>query len=96
MGPLWLINILISLMIVTGLLYSLRNYLLTRKYARTKFTNALVALTSVFLIQHLYAAYVFYMMSVSYSEEMHIATPLLMLNVIGFAGFTIFIYLSRT
>lgn len=95
MGPFWLINILISLMIVVGLFYSLRNYLLTRKYARTKFTNALVALTTVFLVQHLYAAYVFYMMSLAFTEDMHIATPLLMLNVIGFAGFTIFIYLSR-
>ncbi|MCS6783634.1 MAG: hypothetical protein RMI43_01005 [Candidatus Caldarchaeum sp.] len=95
MGPFWLTNIVISLMIVIGLLYSLRNYLLTRKYARTKFTNALVALTAVFLVQHLYAAYVFYMMSLSLSEHVHIATPLLMLNIIGFAGFTIFIYLSR-
>ncbi|MDW8084289.1 MAG: hypothetical protein RMI49_03725 [Candidatus Caldarchaeum sp.] len=95
MGPFWLTNILISLLIVAGLLYSLRNYLLTRKYARTKFTNALVALTAVFLVQHLYAAYVFYMMALSFTEDAHIATPLLMLNLIGFAGFTIFIYLSR-
>lgn len=95
MGPFWLTNILISLLIVAGLLYSLRNYLLTRKYARTKFTNALVALTAVFLVQHLYAAYMFYMMSQSFTEDAHIATPLLMLNLIGFAGFTIFIYLSR-
>lgn len=95
MGPFWLMNILISLMIVAGLLYSLRNYLLTRKYARTKFTNALVALTAVFLLQHFYAAYIFYMMSLSLAEEMRVATPLLMLNLIGFAGFAIFVYLSR-
>jgi len=94
MGPLWLINIFISLMIVAGLLYSLRNYLITRKLARTKFTNALVALTTIFLIQNMYAAYMFYMLS--WSESTEVAYPLLMLNVLGLAGFSIFVYLSRT
>ncbi|MEM2237445.1 MAG: hypothetical protein QXR26_02370 [Candidatus Caldarchaeum sp.] len=93
MGPLWLTNILISVMIVLGLLYSLRNYLLTRKLARTKFTNALVALTFIFLLQNMYAAYVFYMLS--WSESTEIAYPLLMLNLLGLAGFSIFVYLSR-
>ncbi len=94
MGPLWLTNILISIMIALGLLYSLRNYLLTRRLARTKFTNALVALTIVFLVQNMYAAYMFYMLS--WSGDAEIAYPLLMLNLLGLAGFSIFIYLSRT
>ncbi|MCS6770112.1 MAG: hypothetical protein NZ570_06735 [Candidatus Caldarchaeum sp.] len=93
MGPLWLTNILISLMIVLALLYSLRNYILTRRLARTKFTNALVALTAIFLLQHMYAAYMFYMLS--WSERAEIAYPLLMLNLLGLAGFSIFVYLSR-
>ncbi|MEM1945740.1 MAG: hypothetical protein QW614_03795 [Candidatus Caldarchaeum sp.] len=93
MGPLWLTNIVISILIVIGLLYSLRNYLLTRRLARTKFTNSLVALTAIFLIQNMYAAYMFYMLS--WSERPEIAYPLLMLNILGLAGFSIFIYLSR-
>jgi len=94
MGPLWLINIVISLMIVAGLLYSLRNYLLTRRLARTKFTNALVALTTIFILQNLYSAYVFYMLS--WSDSPNIAYPLLVLNLIAMAGFGIFVYLSKT
>jgi hypothetical protein len=94
MGPLWLTNIIISLMIVSALLYSLRNYLLTRKLARTKFTNALVALTVIFILQNLYSAYMFYMLSWSYGSN--IAYPLLILNLIAMAGFGIFVYLSKT
>ncbi|MEM0383867.1 MAG: hypothetical protein QXX19_01765 [Candidatus Caldarchaeum sp.] len=93
MGPLWLTNIIISIMIILALMYSLRNYLLTRRLARTKFTNALVALTAIFLLQHMYAAYMFYVLS--WSEGTEIAYPLLMLNLLGFAGFSIFVYLSR-
>ncbi len=93
MEPLWLTNIIISVMIVIGLLYSLRNYLLTRKLARTKFTNALVALTAIFLMQHIYAAYMFY--ALSWRGGTEIAYPLLMLNLLGLAGFGIFVYLSR-
>ncbi len=94
MGPLWLTNIIISLMIVSALLYSLRNYLLTRKLARTKFTNALVALTLIFILQNLYSAYMFYMLS--WSDGPDIAYPLLILNLIAMAGFGIFVYLSKT
>jgi hypothetical protein len=94
MGPLWIMNITISVLIVAGLLYSLRAYLITRKVARTKFTNALVALTGIFLIQNVYAAYMFYRLAWETSSE--VASPLLILNLIGFAGFTVFFYLSRT
>jgi hypothetical protein len=94
MGPLWLTNIIISLMIVSALLYSLRNYLLTRKLTRTKFTNALVALTVIFILQNLYSAYMFYMLS--WSDGSNIAYPLLILNLIAMAGFGIFVYLSKT
>ncbi len=94
MGLHWIINITISLLIVTGLLYSLRSYLITRKVARTKFTNALVALTCIFLIQHIYAAYMFYHMAWEATSE--IASPLLILNLIGLAGFMVFFYLSHT
>ncbi|MEM0481426.1 MAG: hypothetical protein QXM16_00845 [Nitrososphaerota archaeon] len=93
MGPLWITNIVVSIMIVLGLLYSLRNYLITRRLARTKFTNALVALTAIFLLQNVYAAYMFYVLSWSYDVE--IAYPLLMLNLLGLAGFSIFVYLSH-
>ena len=94
MGLHWIINITISLLIVAGLLYSLRSYLITRKVARTKFTNALVALTGIFLVQHIYAAYMFYKMAWEVSSEM--APPLLILNLIGLAGFMVFFYLSHT
>lgn len=87
-------NITISMLIVAGLLYSLRSYLITRRLARTKFTNALVALTCIFLVQHVYAAYVFYRMAWETTSEM--APPLLILNLIGLAGFTVFFYLSHT
>lgn len=93
MEPLWITNIVISIMIVFGLLYSLRNYLITRRLARSKFINALVALTAIFILQNIYAAYMFYMLSWSY--DVGIAYPLLMLNLLGLAGFSIFVYLSR-
>jgi integral membrane sensor domain MASE1 len=94
MGPLWIMNIAISVLIVAALLYSLRAYLITRRIARTKFTNALVALTGIFLLQNIYAAYMFYRMA--WESPSDIAPPLLILNLIGFAGFTVFFYLSRT
>jgi len=92
MGPLWLMNIAVSLLIAGALFFALKTYVLTRRFVRSRFTNALIALTSIFLMQNVYAAYVFYLMAWEYSADL--AYPLLILNLLGLAGFSIFVYVA--
>ncbi|MDJ0270693.1 MAG: hypothetical protein NXY59_09175 [Aigarchaeota archaeon] len=93
MGPLWVMNIVVSLLIAFALLYVFKTYMLTRRIVRSRFVNSLLALTGIFLVQNVYAAYIFYSMAWDYSADL--AYPLLILNLLGLAGFSIFVYLVR-
>jgi len=86
-------NIVVSLLIAAALLFALKAYVLTRSFVRSRFANALVILTGIFLVQNIYAAYMFYRMMWEFSAD--VAYPLLILNILGLAGFAVFFYVAR-
>ena len=93
MGPLWIINITISLLIIVALLYVLKTYVYTRSIVRSRLINALIIFTIVFIMQNLFAVYLYFSMAEEYSADM--AYQLLILNLLGLTGFTIFAYVAR-
>ncbi|HIQ29520.1 MAG TPA: hypothetical protein EYH45_03045 [Candidatus Caldiarchaeum subterraneum] len=93
MGPLWIVNIIISLLIIVSLLYVLKTFVHTRSVVRSRLVNALIIFTVVFIIQNLFAVYLYFDLAESYSADM--AYQLLILNLLGLTGFSIFVYVAR-
>jgi len=92
-GPLWIVNITISLIIILALFYVLKTYIETRNVIRSRFVNALIIFIIVFIFQNIAAVYFYLQMANEYSVEM--AYPLLVLNLFGLVGFSIFAYVAR-
>ena len=86
-------NIVVSLLIIVALLYVLKVYVDARHVVRSRLLNALIIFTVIFIAQNLFALHFFFEIADDYSAEM--ASRLLVLNLLGLMGFTVFAYAAR-
>ncbi len=85
LGPFWMANI--ALLIVNAVLLAVLLTVYVKNFGqiRSKFALGLIAFASLFLIDNLAAAYLYFGLAQAYGAA--VATPLLAINLIAVLGF---------